>query len=119
MSLHAPKIFPSRAAFLRLAVVLMLIGAAEATQAGDWPQWGGPDPGRNMVSPETGLPVSFQPGEKSPQGSGILPGTTEHVRWAVRLGSYIYGNPTVAAGRGVRHRGAHFSHQRAPSACLP
>ncbi|MBM4018675.1 MAG: pyrrolo-quinoline quinone, partial [Planctomycetes bacterium] len=54
---------------------------------------------RNMVSPETGLPESFKPGEKSAQGEGIDLKTTEHVRWAARLGSYIYGNPTVSGGR--------------------
>jgi len=29
----------------------------------------------------------------------MIPGSTENVRWAVRLGAYIYGNPTVANGR--------------------
>ncbi|MBN2505215.1 MAG: PQQ-binding-like beta-propeller repeat protein [Verrucomicrobia bacterium] len=81
------------------AVVFMVIAAGVGSRAGDWPQWGGPDPGRNMVSGETGLPVFFRPGVKSAQGSGIVSGSTEHVRWAVRLGSYLYGNPTVSAGR--------------------
>lgn len=80
-------------------MVLALAGQPSGAPGGDWPQWGGHDPGRNMVSPETGLPESFTPGTKSPQGAGILPETTEHVRWAVRLGSYVYGNPTVADGR--------------------
>lgn len=84
---------------LGMAGFLTVLVAGGPIRAGDWPQWGGPDPGRNMVSPETGLTASFKPGEKSTQGAGILPGTTEHVRWAVRLGSYIYGNPTVANGR--------------------
>ena len=80
-------------------VVLLLVGLSGASQAGDWPQWGGPDPGRNMVSSETGLPATFQRGKKSPQGREIDPTTTRNVRWATRLGTYIYGNPTVAAGR--------------------
>jgi outer membrane protein assembly factor BamB len=70
-----------------------------AALAADWPQWGGRDPGRNMVSEETGLPESFVPGRKSPQGKGIAIESTENVRWAVRLGNYIYGNPTVAGGK--------------------
>ena len=73
--------------------------AAASVQAGDWPAWGGCDLGRNMVSGETGLPVTFKPGEKSPNGDGILPGTTENVRWVVKLGTFICGNPTVADGR--------------------
>ena len=65
----------------------------------DWPQWGGRDPGRNMVSSETDLPASFDPGRKQVDGTGIDPATTKNVRWAARLGSYIYGNPTVADGK--------------------
>ena len=67
--------------------------------AADWPAWGGADLGRNMVSSETGLPETFKPGEKAPTGEGMLPGTTENVRWVVKLGNFICGNPTVADGR--------------------
>ncbi|MBN1418873.1 MAG: hypothetical protein JXP34_08860, partial [Planctomycetes bacterium] len=78
--------------------VLLAICIAALTAAGvrcaDWPQWGGSDPGRNMVSVETGLPDSFVPGEKKTDGSGIDLATARDVRWATRLGSYIYGNPT-------------------------
>jgi outer membrane protein assembly factor BamB len=70
-----------------------------AIQASDWPAWGGSDPGRNMVSAETGLVQSFKPGEKSSKGAGMLPGTTENVRWVDKLGTFICGNPTVAGGR--------------------
>src|SRR3982751_3966819 len=72
---------------------------ASSTFAADWPAWGGADPGRNMVSRETGLAETFKPGEKSPKGDGILPGTTENVRWVAKLGNLICGNPTVAGGR--------------------
>lgn len=90
-----------RAGWTAGVFAVLVLGAAVPVSlaGGDWPQWGGTDTGRNMVSAETGLPVSFQPGEKSSQGGGILTGTTENVRWAVRLGNYVYGNPTVAAGR--------------------
>lgn len=69
------------------------------THAADWPAWGGADPGRNMVSMEKGLPDTFKPGEKSPSGEGMMPGTTENVRWVTKLGTLICGNPTVAGGR--------------------
>jgi len=82
-----------------LGLLIGLGAAAAAARAEDWPQWGGRDPGRNMVARETGLPESFTPGEKSADGSGINLATTQHVRWAVRLGAYIYGNPTIAGGR--------------------
>lgn len=82
-----------------LSLTLTFLLTAAVVQAADWPSWGGRDPGRNMVSDEKGLPVSFNPGEKSPSGNGILPGTTENVRWVVKLGTFICGNPTVADGR--------------------
>lgn len=82
-----------------LAVTLFLSLAAAPARAADWPAWGGADLGRNMVSVERGLPDTFKPGEKSPNGLGMLPGTTENVRWVVKLGTLICGNPTVADGR--------------------
>ncbi|MCY2994889.1 MAG: PQQ-binding-like beta-propeller repeat protein [Planctomycetota bacterium] len=66
--------------------------------AGDWPQWGGRG-NRNMVSDEKGLPDSFERGKKEANGSGIDLTTTKNVKWAARLGSAAYGNPTVADGR--------------------
>src|SRR6478672_3898455 len=81
------------------AVMMSLVLATGVARAADWPAWGGADPGRNMVSLEKGLPESFKPGEKSPSGEGMLPGTTQDVRWVVKLGNLICGNPTVANGR--------------------
>jgi outer membrane protein assembly factor BamB len=69
-----------------------------SSQAADWPQWGGRDC-RNMTSDEKGLPDSFVPGTKSPNGGGIDPATTKNVKWVAKLGSAAYGNPTVAGGR--------------------
>ena len=80
---------------LGLALGLFAALAAPAA-ADDWPQWGGSDPGRNMVSAETGLPDSFDPGKKTPDG--IEPGSGRNVRWGVRLGGHIYGNVTVSGG---------------------
>ena len=85
---------------LRVCLVIIGLAASAAVSlAADWPQWGGADPGRNMVSAEKGLPESFVPGQKDPQGTGVKPETTQNVRWAFRLGGYIYGNPTVAGGK--------------------
>jgi outer membrane protein assembly factor BamB len=86
----------SKATSLSLAAILLTMASV---QAGDWPAWGGSDPGRNMVSSEKGLPETFKPGEKSPMGEGMLPGTTENVRWVVKLGNLICGNPSVSGGR--------------------
>ncbi len=85
--------------FRALSVMMSTFLAAAAAQAGDWPSWGGADRGRNMVSGEKGLAETFKPGEKSTTGEGILPGTTENVRWSAKLGNLICGNPTVADGR--------------------
>lgn len=79
---------------------MALFLAVAPVPAADWPAWGGADLGRNMVSLETGLPETFKPGEKSSvPGEGMLPGTTQNVRWVTRLGNFICGNPTVADGR--------------------
>lgn len=67
-------------------------------EAADWPQWGGCIE-RNMVCDAERLPDHFIPGKKRPSGGGIDPATTENVKWAVLLGSFAYGNPTVAGGR--------------------
>ncbi len=82
-----------------LSVTIPMFLAAASAPAADWPAWGGSDPGRNMVSLEKGLPDTFKPGEKAPTGEGMLPGTTENVRWVAKLGNLICGNPTVANGR--------------------
>jgi len=79
--------------------VAVLVAAAcpASLRADDWPQWGGNDLGRNMVSPETGLPDTFDPGTKTPHGIDTASAT--NVVWGVRLGSHIYGNPTVSGGK--------------------
>jgi outer membrane protein assembly factor BamB len=73
----------------RLAASLALaLGPALGVAAADWPQWGGSDPGRNMVSTETALPEAFN--ARNP---------TQDVRWMVKLGTAVQGNPTVSGGR--------------------
>ncbi len=73
-----------------------LLGLAAAASGGDWPQWGGSN-GRNHVSNETGLPVSFDARRKDGPDGKPLP--RKNVRWLARLGHYAYGNPTVANGK--------------------
>jgi outer membrane protein assembly factor BamB len=82
-----------------LLALLAILPAFLGVRAADWPAWGGSDFGRNMVSSETGLPETFKPGDKSTTGDGILPETTENVRWVTKLGTFICGNPTVSDGR--------------------
>lgn len=81
-----------------LACWLGLSLCGSAAPAADWPQWGGSD-GKNMVSEEKGLPDSFVPGEKDPQGAGIKMETTKNVKWVARLGGLTCSTPTVAGGR--------------------
>src|SRR5665213_3428195 len=71
-----------------LTIALAIICTAATLRADDWPQWGGKDLGRNMVSTEKNLPDTFVP--RSP---------TENVRWMATLGNYLQGNPTISGGR--------------------
>ncbi len=80
------------------AAVAMLVAAAPAARADDWPMWGG-SPDRNMVSTEKNIPASFDPGKFKKGSDKIDPATTKNVRWVGKLGSLAYGNPTVANGR--------------------
>ncbi|WP_460168141.1 outer membrane protein assembly factor BamB family protein [Thermostilla marina] len=63
--------------------------AVSYAAAADWPQWGG-NPIRNMVGGETGLPITID------RGTSDAPG---NVRWTAKLGTNVYGNPTVCDGR--------------------
>ncbi|MBM4036022.1 MAG: hypothetical protein FJ291_30180, partial [Planctomycetes bacterium] len=83
---------------IRAATNLILSLSAVSLSAGDWPQWGGRDC-RNMASDEKGIPESFNPGEKKQGGQEIDPATVKNVKWAVRLGTETYGNPTVSGGK--------------------
>lgn len=65
--------------------VLVFLAAATASLSADWPMWGG-TPSRNMVSPMTGLPTTWD----------IKTG--KNVKWVAELGSQAYGNPTVGGG---------------------
>ena len=68
------------------------LSAVTAALGADWPRWGGNDPGRNMYSPETGLPDHFT---KDKGGRvEMKPGTEEidtknlpNAKWVAKLGS--------------------------------
>jgi outer membrane protein assembly factor BamB len=87
--------------FIRRITVLTAacaLGIPLVAGASDWPLWGR-DLSRNMVSEETGLPDSFNPGRFVGTTEDIDMATTQTVRWVAKLGSQSYGNPTIAAGR--------------------
>jgi outer membrane protein assembly factor BamB len=64
---------------------VFILAAGVAVSATDWPMWGG-TPSRNMVSPMTGLPTTWDVK------------TGKNVKWVAELGSQSYGNPVVASG---------------------
>ena len=83
-----------------MAIAALLAGSLlpGAAEAGDWPQWCGTD-GKNMVSPERGLPDSFDPGSKR-SGSGTIDlSTAVNVKWGTKIGDAFYSTPSVAGGR--------------------
>lgn len=90
-----------RSTMRKLSVTLVSVGAAllaARAAANDWPQWGG-GPSRNMVSADKApLPAEATVAEPA-EGDKLDPAATKNVKWAVRLGSQTYGNPTVAGGR--------------------
>ena len=76
---------------MKYLIPVFLIGSlwlmfASDPGTGDWPMWGG-TPDRNMVSPMTGIPVSWDIKTK------------KNVKWMAELGSQSYGNPVVAGGQ--------------------
>jgi outer membrane protein assembly factor BamB len=75
----------------------LLAWTALSLRAGDWPQWAGSD-AKNMVSQEKGLPESFVPGTKRPEGTIDL-ATARNVRWGVRVANAVYSTPSIAEGK--------------------
>ncbi|HMJ64233.1 MAG TPA: hypothetical protein VK615_02690, partial [Candidatus Binatia bacterium] len=69
--------------FRRIGIATALagmIGLAPAI-AEDWPQWGKATWGRNMYSPEKGLPAKFDPGKFKSGTEEIDLKTTKNVKW--------------------------------------
>lgn len=89
-----------------LFAVLCVLIVSGSAGAADWPQWGG-DNHRNMVSAETGLPETFDAEAGPNQGDGDDQAKPKNVKWVVRLGTYVYGNPTIADGRVFVGTSAH------------
>lgn len=71
-------------ALAAIATIACLPG--RGLRADDRPQWGERF-SRNMVSPETGLPVDFDPE------------TGRNIRWSVSLGRANYSTPVISGGR--------------------
>src|SRR5687768_10283440 len=88
-----------RTTVLTGAATLAALAGIGAAQAGDWPEWGGPDKGRNMFSPEKGLPDRFEPGKFKKGTEEVDMATTKNVKWVAKLGSQSYGNTSVAGGK--------------------
>ena len=81
------------------ATSLLILGAcALVSRAADWPFWGR-DASRNMVSSETGVPTTWDPGRFKGSSEDIDPATTKHIKWIAKTGSQTYGNVTVAGGK--------------------
>jgi len=84
---------------LLLALALSLFFPVVGVVAEDWPQWGG-NSSKNMMSPETGITSSFDPGKEKDDGSEQIDlATTKNVKWVAKVGSETYGNTTVAGGK--------------------
>jgi len=107
-----------------LAILTTLIATASLSLANDWPRWGGEDPGRDMYSPEKGLPSQFDPGKFKPNSEDIDISTTKNVKWVVKLGSQTYGNPVVANGKvlvgtnNATPRDSRFTDDKSIMLCL-
>ena len=69
-----------------LCTTILVLLCAFTARAADQPQWG-QYPSRNQVSPETGLPDTFNPDK------GL------NVKWVAPLGTQSYCTPIVAGGR--------------------
>lgn len=69
-----------------------------AVPAADWPMWGG-SPGRNMFSPERGLPAEFGKIQFKPGTSEVDSTAAKNLKWVAQLGSQSYGNVVVTGGR--------------------
>jgi outer membrane protein assembly factor BamB len=71
----------------RTVTGLLLLAAAVPAHADDWPMLGG-RPDRNLVSPEKGLPVTFEADKQQ-----------KNLKWSADLGDVTYGTPVISGGR--------------------
>jgi outer membrane protein assembly factor BamB len=75
-----------RAQIILCSIPALLLTSLGALRAADQPQWGQAW-SRNMVSPEHGLPASFDPK------------TGQNLKWRAKLGSQAHSTPVIAGGR--------------------
>lgn len=74
------------------------VGAVQAVQGADYPQWGG-SASRNNVSAERGLAADWAPGKFDRKTGKWDPSTARNIKWMANLGSQTYGTPVIADGR--------------------
>ncbi len=72
-----------------VAACAALLAWLPAAGAADWPMLGG-TPARNNVAAETGLPATWDGGEKGPK---------QNVKWIAQLGKVTFASPVIAGGR--------------------
>jgi len=104
MKVPPRRIMKSNLALLSTVVAVASVACVPMARAADWPRWGGPDPGRDMYSPETGLPDHFT---ANTNGQIEMKSGTEqpdlrnvpNAKWAAKVGSQSYGNVVVADGK--------------------
>jgi len=84
----------------RISILLLIASGAltALTYAEDQPQWGEKG-SRNMISAETNLPVSFDPGERNSETGNIDLPEDSGVKWVAKLGGQTCGPPVVAGGK--------------------
>src|ERR1700722_3181849 len=90
--------------YLSSALAASLLAGGLTAEAADWPRWGGTDPGRDMISPETGLPDRFTTStnghfDLKPGSDDIDVNGVPNVKWVSKVGSQSYGNVVVAGGK--------------------
>jgi outer membrane protein assembly factor BamB len=112
------KSFLAPAITVAISAIVPLVG-----NAADWPFWGG-SASRNMVSPEVGLPQTWDAGRYVQGSEEIDMATTRNVKWVSKLGSQTYGNMTISKGKvliGTNNevpRDPRFTGDRAVLLCL-
>ncbi len=88
----------NRMRFTRLLGLLAVGLTPVVAGAADWPMWG-LNYSRNMVSDETGILSTWDPGKFKGNTEEIDEATTKNVKWVVKLGSQTYGNVAVSGGK--------------------
>lgn len=84
---------------ITLGGVCLALTGLTATQAADWPYFGG-DGSRNMAnSTEKNIPTDIVPGKLAEGQDKIDLATTQNIKWVAKMGSQTYGNTIVVKGK--------------------